>query len=374
MTDRDFLAELFQGLPETVVDAVLAMVMTVLVLIPLGQDDPEPGLSHLGGAPVMAAGIDWPRPGLQLQADEIASRAADDLRASLADHLRADVPLAFLAQIDLAALRQAGDAAAGLVADLPDAGRLLFFADPLIIPYHGGTAVGRVIWDQSAPLDAMPRALPPDLALAEARYLAETTVLLDRDSPHNQAMEDILRQAGLSESEIDAVFTRSETDVISPFRAPRQALAAEVTTLLPAIGTVEFDANAPADLRAAASAAYDPTANAQFADAYTEALWGWPEHDAPVLQLLGPPLPVQDDPRYTAVILRDYGRPYLDPEDWSREFPRLQAAIADWRLLLQLPLPALSPGWSEGMVYFLIHTEDLQGRRFDRVITVYQQT
>ena len=47
----------------------------------------------------------------------------------------------------------------------------------------------------------------------------------------------------------------------------------------------------------------------------------------------------------------------------------------DWRLLLQFSVP----GWDaaedgEGTVYFLINTDDLAARRFDRVQAIYQQT
>ena len=70
-------------------------------------------------------------------------------------------------------------------------------------------------------------------------------------------------------------------------------------------------------------------------------------------QLLGAPQSEQSDPG-------DYME-VDDPEDW--------------RLLLQFSIP----GWDaaedgEGTVYFLINTDDLAARRFDRVQAIYQQT
>lgn len=70
-------------------------------------------------------------------------------------------------------------------------------------------------------------------------------------------------------------------------------------------------------------------------------------------QLLGASQSEQSDPRG-----------YLDGEDPE-----------DWRLLLQLSFPDWQAAeFSEGSVYFLIRTDDLAARRFDRVQAVYQQT
>lgn len=62
----------------------------------------------------------------------------------------------------------------------------------------------------------------------------------------------------------------------------------------------------------------------------------------------------------------------------GKEDPALEAFMdnpEDWRLLLQFSIP----GWDaaedgEGTVYFLINTDDLAARRFDRVQAIYQQT
>lgn len=62
----------------------------------------------------------------------------------------------------------------------------------------------------------------------------------------------------------------------------------------------------------------------------------------------------------------------------GEEDPALEAFMdspEDWRLLL----PFSIPGWDaaedgEGTVYFLINTDDLAARRFDRVQAIYQQT
>lgn len=73
-------------------------------------------------------------------------------------------------------------------------------------------------------------------------------------------------------------------------------------------------------------------------------------------QLLGAPQQEQYDPREDME---------LQPDD----------TVCDWRLLLQLSLPDWqAEDFGEGSVYFLIRTDDLAHRRFDRVQAVYQQT
>lgn len=73
-------------------------------------------------------------------------------------------------------------------------------------------------------------------------------------------------------------------------------------------------------------------------------------------QLLGTPQPEQYDPR----IGMD-----LQPDD----------EVSHWRLLLQLSLSNWqAEEFGEGSVYFLIRSDDLAHRRFDRVQAVYQQT
>jgi hypothetical protein len=70
-------------------------------------------------------------------------------------------------------------------------------------------------------------------------------------------------------------------------------------------------------------------------------------------QLLGLPLPEQDDPRYSGAMIGGFGVQLL-----------LQIDLRDY----------LQQQYVEGTVYFLIDRNALAARAFDRVIAVYQQT
>ncbi len=91
-------------------------------------------------------------------------------------------------------------------------------------------------------------------------------------------------------------------------------------------------------------------------------------------QLLGLPVPVQDDPRYDAVVASEYSVQHLSAEQWANDKDALSRSAEDWELLLQIELADWMQQSAEGTVYFLIRQDDLRDRDFDRVIAVYQQT
>ena len=95
----------------------------------------------------------------------------------------------------------------------------------------------------------------------------------------------------------------------------------------------------------------------------------WP--DKSQQQFLGSPVPVQDDPRYDAVIVAELGKDHLSSGEWKSVWPEIELLSRGWTLLLQITLDA----WSlEGTVYFCIRTADLAQREFGNVVAVYQQT
>ncbi len=93
----------------------------------------------------------------------------------------------------------------------------------------------------------------------------------------------------------------------------------------------------------------------------------------PVAQLLGHPSPCQDDPLLEHVrALRDPPPSVPLDEDVLGE---LRTEARRWRLLAQAPAnpplgyDILGGGW----IYFLVPTEDLAARRFDRVVARCQR-
>jgi hypothetical protein len=101
----------------------------------------------------------------------------------------------------------------------------------------------------------------------------------------------------------------------------------------------------------------------------------WDRTPATLLARQSLPVPLQDDPRYNAVALSDFGEQYLSREIWDGNRPRIYQAASEWRLLLQVDLADyLQERLAEGTVYFLITQDALAARAFEQVVTVYQQT
>jgi len=345
---KQAMQEFFE--PHQVAQVVQALV-PALAIEPLPGQAAKPGASRLGGTPDLPTGSAWPVPPAPPDAEAIASRGNASAGAEMRDHLARNLPYAFIGQIDLEEAHAQGAVAQAL----PPHGRLLFFYDLAVGPWETGERVARVIWDQSPRESLRPAALPPALREAhEAERRERDAILLKYKQPLPQG--------------------ESGTNYLAPPRA---------VALHAAVGVPD-----PAALEMAAIPALDDhyhgrdgvgDAGEAFAEAYEEMREelaqsypapGWKRH-----QLLGSPTPEQDDPRYSAVVVAEYGKEFLDRETWQRERGHIMRAARDWRLLLQLDLADWSgDALGEGTVYFVIRNADLAARRFDRVMAVYQQT
>ncbi|QDC08523.1 DUF1963 domain-containing protein [Oceanicola sp. D3] len=352
------LAELIaQHLTEPLAGLVSELAVPVVFLVATGA---EPGLSRMGGAPLMADGLVWPRHEAAARAEEIGARGADP--EWIARHIRADLPLPFVAQIDLTEVSAEG---------LPGHGRLLFFYDALAGPYDTGTSFGRVLWDEAPASEAKLRPTPEALIEADKAYVAQLSA-----PPEPFILTDEIRAAlketGLTDEEIEEVAAAPPPEPspgphVSPFLTPLVALEAEPGFALPQACGPDF-MQRPA---LAALCAEDRTDAAWEAwEAYEAVRW---EHQAGRPQIGGPALGEQDDPAWSAAYTELSGEMFVTPE-WRDQSQRIDAEAREWQLLLQMPLSFWISEQNEGTVYFYVRRDDLAARRFERVITVYQQT
>lgn len=373
MGARDDLRQMWHGFPDSVAEDVSGLFARAFDLQDGGGA--RSPLSYIGGVPRMSPALDWPRPGLADQAEEIAARAAPDLSAYLTAHLRADVPLSLVAQIDLADLAALHDqdASGALAADLPAEGRLLFFYDMLAGPFHSGAQTGRVLWDTAPRADVVPFAVPAEMRAAEDRHREETRRQLAQSSAQIEAMRQVLRDAGLSEAEIAMLYDQNPEDFPAPFRTRPRPLSVVPVDLLVPLHALEFDRLASADLLRRRDLGPAGPDDPDFIDRYEEVSWSL----APLrsgAQLLGPPRPEQDDPRLDAVAVTRLGLQHLTQDIWQLRRDEVMQWAAEWRLLLQMPLQFWSNDTGDGTVYFLIRADDLAARDFSAVVAVYQQT
>ena len=328
---RDTLSQLFDP---SVLDLVLAALVPALALQPIAEPAGQ-ALTRIGGTPVMAADIPWPDPATP--SDPATFQKFGD---TFADHARANYPLSFIGQIDLAELAELD----GRPDDLPTQGRLLFFHDLMLGPFEAGDRLTKVIWDQSPPADTITHPLPAALEQASTTYAA--------------AIEASFKEAGLDVT---------EAELRSPFSAPLRAAEPRLVQQLTPLYALEFERNTELHHRAFKAKDYD------FSDAYADAIWEGREDRSP-LTLLGLPIPEQDDPRYDAVAITQFGKQILAKEDWDAPRDTILTQAKDWRLLLQVDVASWMQSPGEGLVYFLITADDLKSARFDRVIAIYQQT
>ncbi|OZI46118.1 hypothetical protein CEK29_04265 [Bordetella genomosp. 5] len=308
------------------------------------------GASRFGGVPDLPAGAAWPVPPAPANADEIAGRGNSAAGAEMRDHLSRNLPYAFMGQIDLEEAHRLGPVAQAL----PPNGRLLFFYDLSVGPWESGSRVAHVVWDNSPRQALVPLAMPP--ALAEAA---------EQERREREAIRKQFKQPA------------SNTPMGTNYGTAPQSLELKAAVGVPDPASLEMAA-VPA-LQARYHGKSGDAAAEAFAEAYDEMREdlnqdyptpGWRRH-----QLLGSPLPEQDDPRYQAVVVTEYGVEFLGREAWQRERERIMALAGQWRLLLQVDLSAwYADPLTEGTVYFVIRTDDLAARRFDRVVAVYQQT
>lgn len=306
---------------------------------------------RLGGTPDTPEGFVWPRPAPPVNPEEIAKRGNEDAAKDMRAHIALDLPYAFVAQVDLAEAAKLGTVSSALPSD----GRLLFFYDFLIGPWDTGTRVVRVIWERS-PVDQLHSlATPEDLIEAADREARERA--------------EIAAEFGDHEDE--------EADRGTNYGAPARAMMLQATWRLPNPHSLEIDA-LPDFAAVARGETRDPDLQDIYA-AYEEALEAhgdqYPEEAWQRQQLLGSPLPEQDDPRYDAVVVSEWGKQHLSREEWQEHRDDVFRKARDWVLLLQIDIGDwMQARFVEGSVYFVIRRDHLEQRKFDEVVAVYQQT
>lgn len=303
------------------------------------------GGTRIGGTPDLPPGLAWPRRPQPADAEAIARRGNASAAAEMRAHFKLEAPLAFLAQVDLAEAAALGPASR----DLPDHGRLLVFYDLMAGPWDTGREAVRVIWDEAPRESLAAQDKPATLRAAEDAYrkqLAEAYARMRRDPPAGEAGTPY---AGPGR----AMSLRAE------WRPPAlSSLEAQATPAYKALYEDDDDGDAPiADLL---ERHYDP----HFAVA----------NSGHRNQLLGSPLPEQDDPRYQAATFALTGRQHLGSDAWRARKAEIAHEAKAWRLLFQLDLADFHQERTEGTVYLLIRAEDLAARRFERAVAVYQQT
>ncbi len=328
---------------------IIAKALVPAIIFHPSSKEVVAGQTRLGGTPDVPEGFVWPRPAPAENPEEIAKRGNEEAATEMRAHLALGLPYAFVAQVDLAEAASLG----AVASPLPSDGRLLFFYDFAVGPWDTGTRVAKVIWERSPAEQLHGLAKPRDLAEAEDRALRE--------------------RAGIS-----AEFGDGENTVGgSNYGAPARAMMLHATWRLPSPHAIEI--NGLPDLAAVARGeTSDPKLQELYA-AYEEALeehgdqdseQAWQRH-----QLLGSPLPAQGDPRFDAVVVSEWGKQHLSREEWTEHREDVFRKARDWVLLLQIDIGDwMQASFVEGTVYFVVHQEHLEQRKFDEVIAVYQQT
>jgi|GEM_PF-1154715 len=362
--EQDAREQLGSLLSTEQVEHVVAVLRPIMVLAPL-EDEAEPalGATRVGGMPDLPPDLAWPIRPVSPDVEAIASRGGFNHGDHIRKHLEQAVPYEFFCQIDLAEAARLGE----LAADLPSEGRLLFFYDSMTGPWDTSTAIGRVIWDRSPAATLRRQPLPEVLVRLGEEWVQETyeAAVKARSNPSNLFPPAALLD-NLDPDQREALTTAfanladlpppDREDFTSPYWSPASARRIERQLSYIDFSAVEHD--------------HDPALQAAFAvPDIADVLRDISIETYDRTLLLGTPVPVQDDPRYDAVVVTQFGRQHLSSDEWQAERKRIFAAAADWRLLLQVLCGNL-----EGTVYFLIRRDDLAARDFTRVVAVYQQT
>ncbi|MBP0617858.1 DUF1963 domain-containing protein [Jiella mangrovi] len=325
-------------------DIVVEALVPAIVFAPLPDSVRKTGGSRLGGTPDMAPGSVWPSPTPPEDPAEIADRGRGE---TLRQHLAADLPFAFIAQLDLKDAAALGD----IAADLPDAGRLLFFADLPVLPWEAGSRPVRVVYDQSAESDLAPLPMHAELSEAAAAERAEMAKIQERFGR-----------------------ARPPETAGTHFAAVGREIKLRKVFKLPDPASLEIAAIPDLQVRSQSPATDD------FRDDYEEAIELFQEgfdsrRSGKRQQLLGSPQPEQDDPRYDAVVVSTFGKQDLSSQEWQANKAMIKERAVEWRLLFQLDLADwMQADLIEGTIFFLIRQDDLTRHDFDRVVGVYQQT
>jgi uncharacterized protein YwqG len=321
-------------------DMLTAVLQPTIAFHPApGEPLPAPGATRIGGTPGLPEDIKWPVRAVPGNLDEIAARGGANHRESIARHLRRALPFEFLAQVDLAEAARLGPVAALL----PPRGRLLFFYDAGAGPWHTGSDLCRVIWDQT-----------PDSELARQQV---PQALLDLAEEHEAEAKEEARKNGWPYE-----------DLAPRYWGPPQPMRLAQEFRLPHYSSIEVQSDARL------LEALDADQSGERYRAHFEMFWSKGKRAARH-QLLGSPLPEQSDPRYDAVIVTEHGVQHLPRETWKSDRARLERLTNDWCLLLQIDnQDYLQQRFAEGTIYFLVRRSDPAERAFERVVAIYQQT
>ncbi|MCE4223245.1 DUF1963 domain-containing protein [Methylobacterium sp. C25] len=330
-------------------EIIVKALVPTLVFQPRADGALVLGGTRIGGTPDLPPGLTWPRRALPADVEAIARRANNEAAKEIREHFQQRLPYAFFAQIDLAEARSQGQPSG----DLPETGRLLFFYDLAAGPWDTGTEAARVIWDQSPRESLQAQAMPADLAEVVKAQRAESAAI--------NAKYDL---------------PKPRPDAGTSYNGPSRPMMLRATLRPPAGYSVEMETSP------ALKAAYDrdPMGRNSFRQAYDDRLsrafdkFYGEANPGRRNQLLGSPLPEQDDPRYAAEVVTRFGVQHLDEAQRKAHGDEVVAAEKNWRLLLQIDVGDFMREDGQGTVYFLIRATDLAERRFDRVVAVYQQT
>lgn len=352
-TPADAQAQLAQQLTRPQVAMVVEALVPTLVFRPQPKGKVGLGGTRIGGTPDLPRGLAWPRRAKPADIEAIAKRGNAEAGEEMRRHFRKELPYAFFAQVDLGEAKEKMKGQGALADALPGHGRLLFFYDLSAGPWDNGTESARVIWDESPREGLAAHVPPPDLAAAAEDHRAE--------------IAKVNREYKLP---------LPKPDTGTPYGGPARPMSLHATLRPPAIESLEMET------RPALKAALAPRDDGEesFRDAYEDL---FPRafdtyHGAAQAgrrnQLLGSPLLEQSDPRFEAEVVSRFGVQHLSQDQWKAHKPEIEGGARSWRLLLQIDVGDFLQENGEGTVYFLIRASDLADRRFERVVTVYQQT
>jgi hypothetical protein len=320
--------------------AVIVALLRPCICFEAAPERARVGGTRIGGTPDLPPDIAWPIRGVPNNAKEIANFGGFNHATHIRKHIALPLPYSFIAQMDLTEAAQAS----GIDGSLPDHGRLLFFCDLPVIPWRDGVESCKVIWDISDPATLAKTDTPPVLQ----RLADESLVELRAEFEKHGLNTDALSHA---------------------YWGVERSLRITPAFALPDAGAPEAHADA---------AFVTLMTDEDIADAYSDFI-SERAHDraegAARHRVLGYPLPEQDDPRFTAVALVDYGQAHFWEWEDRTDPAVIDAKMRAWHLLFQCDLSDYHQDrLSEGTVYFLTREDHLHARDFDQVVAVYQQT
>jgi uncharacterized protein YwqG len=324
-------------------DAIVTTLQPCLRFVPAAKT--RPGMTRLGGRPDLPEGSAWPIRPAAVDAKKIAKKGGTSHSDHIRAHLSQPVPFVFLGQVDLAEAAKLG----GVAKVLPPTGRLLFFCDTTAVPSRDSPESCHVLWDQS-PVSTLSQALyPPELEKLAQAYLQKMAEI------HAEVSEEYGGEPDPVESH--------------PYYGPPQPMRLEHAVVPLAWGNLELKDSAELQARLSEEV---------FKDYYYDTVSSLNDREdvgADAHRLLGPPMPVQNDPRIYAAWEQDLKLGPMTSKVWKRNEAALKKAASRWVLLLQVDLAAFYKDRTvPGTVYILIPAESLAQRDFAKACSVYQQT